>query len=120
MTRGDFVLRPAQRVRKSREFARAQRGARRAHAPHFVLLASRRGDELPARLGLIAPRAAGTAVRRTRAKRLVREWFRHAELPPGVDVLVVVLTGAAELAASAAAAELAGCATRLFGRRPRG
>jgi len=43
------------------------------------------------RLGVIASRRVGNAVRRNRAKRLLRELFRlHQEaLPPSCDVLLI-------------------------------
>ncbi len=51
----------------------------------------RPGARLP-RLGVVASRAAiGNAVRRNRAKRLLREVFRHHQhlVPAGVDLLLV-------------------------------
>lgn len=46
----------------------------------------------PARLGITVTRKVGTAVVRNRAKRLVREAFRHLPglLPDGVDMVVIV------------------------------
>ena len=42
-----------------------------------------------ARLGIAATRKMGAAVERNRAKRLVREVFRHAKPAGAVDVVVV-------------------------------
>jgi ribonuclease P protein component len=43
----------------------------------------------PARLGIAATRKMGAAVERNRAKRLVRELFRHNKPAVAVDVVVV-------------------------------
>jgi ribonuclease P protein component len=45
----------------------------------------------PARLGIVASRKLGDAVRRNRAKRLIRELFRHLDPLPvaGPDVVVI-------------------------------
>ncbi len=48
------------------------------------------GNNLPVtRLGVAATRRLGDAVRRNRAKRLVREVFRRNKMLPGFDVVVV-------------------------------
>jgi ribonuclease P protein component len=51
-----------------------------------------RGDAAHARLGIVAGRSVGNAVRRNRRKRLVREAFRHLghELPAGTDWIIVL------------------------------
>ena len=41
------------------------------------------------RLGIAATRKLGGAVRRNRAKRLIREVFRRNKIAPGFDVVVV-------------------------------
>jgi ribonuclease P protein component len=43
----------------------------------------------PARLGIAATRKMGAAVERNRAKRLVRELFRHNKPASSIDVVVV-------------------------------
>lgn len=43
----------------------------------------------PARLGIAATRKMGAAVERNRAKRLVRELFRHNKPTTSIDVVVV-------------------------------
>lgn len=47
------------------------------------------GNAGPARLGIAATRKMGAAVERNRAKRLVREVFRHHKPAGAVDVVVV-------------------------------
>ena len=46
-------------------------------------------DAGPARLGIAATRKMGAAVERNRAKRLVRELFRHHKPAAAVDIVVV-------------------------------
>jgi ribonuclease P protein component len=84
---------PERRVRKRAEFQRIQRAGRRATSRHFVVLVLARApaDAGPTRLGLTVSRRVGNAVRRSRAKRLIREAFRHC---PGwwfqdVDLVVI-------------------------------
>jgi ribonuclease P protein component len=51
-------------------------------------------SESSVRIAVVAPRSVGTAVMRNRARRRVREAFRHAvserRAAPGLDVLVTV------------------------------
>jgi ribonuclease P protein component len=71
--------------------------------PSCIMLLLARRDDRPARLGITATRKFGDAVRRNRAKRLIREAFRHAGglFPPGIDV-VVIPKGSNQRALSAA------------------
>lgn len=98
------------------DFDRVQNGraVRRASSTHFlVLLTPRVAAATGARLGIIASRRVGSSVRRNRAKRLIREWFRAAASGLGDDDMVVVVkTGAEKLSAAKAAAELAATAAR--------
>lgn len=94
LSRGDF-----DRVQNGRE-------TRRASSAHFLVLLTAR-ERTGARLGIIASRRVGSSVRRNRAKRLIREFFRAATDLGDYDMVVVVKTGAETLSAADAAAELA-------------
>jgi len=72
------------------DFRRVRRTGNSYSHPLFVLVVS--ASELPAvRLGVSASRSMGTAVRRNRAKRRLRETFRPLmpDLPGGWDLVVV-------------------------------
>ena len=55
----------------------------------LMTMFTRDRDAATPRLGIAATRKMGPAVQRNRAKRLVRELFRHHKPPGGVDVVVV-------------------------------
>jgi ribonuclease P protein component len=55
----------------------------------LMTMFTREREAGPARLGIAATRKMGAAVERNRAKRLVRELFRHNKPPLSIDVVVV-------------------------------
>jgi ribonuclease P protein component len=89
----------------------AQNSGRRVHTAHFVLIVAR-GPEPGAlsRLGITVTKKIGTAVKRNRVKRLVREAFRldPALLPDGIDLVVIAKEGAPTLALTDVQAEWGG------------
>lgn len=55
----------------------------------LMTMFTREREAGPARLGIAATRKMGDAVERNRAKRLVRELFRHNKPSTAIDVVVV-------------------------------
>ena len=85
-----YTLRPERRLKKKAEFDRVYAGACRAADPHLVLFA--RANRLgPARMGLSVGKKMGSAVKRNRYKRTLREAFRltQHELPAGFDYVLI-------------------------------
>jgi ribonuclease P protein component len=81
----------AHRVRHRDEFQRVFDGSQRAKGRYFTVLVAPNDGET-SRLGIVASRKLGDAVRRNRAKRLIREVFRRSDLlPPGRGLDVVVI-----------------------------
>jgi ribonuclease P protein component len=84
-------LTKAQRVRRRDEFQRVFDLSHRAKGRYMTVLVAP-NDCQTARLGIVASRKLGDAVRRNRAKRLIREVFRRSDLvPPGQSLDVVII-----------------------------
>ena len=85
MTQG---LSAQERIRRRAEFQQVYERGVRTHA-RFMTLFVLPNSLAVTRLGVAATRKLGDAVRRNRAKRLVREVFRRNKTLPGFDVVVV-------------------------------
>jgi ribonuclease P protein component len=81
-------FRPAEHIRRRADFEQAYNTGLRVNGRYMTVFA-RRTAEGPARLGIAATRKLGSAVVRNRAKRLVRELFRHHKPDQPLDVVVV-------------------------------
>jgi ribonuclease P protein component len=78
----------ARRIRHRPEFLRVYEHGERVRARLMTVMAIRNTLGY-SRLGIAATRKMGSAVVRNRAKRLVRELFRHADVPAGLDIVVI-------------------------------
>ena len=79
----------ARRVRRRGEYQRVFQTGYRVSSRYFTLSLTP-GQSPVTRLGIVASRKLGDAVRRNRAKRLIREMFRHLDMPhAALDVVVI-------------------------------
>ncbi|MBW2060616.1 MAG: ribonuclease P protein component [Deltaproteobacteria bacterium] len=96
---GQFRFTKKERLLKRGDFlAVSKNPSRRIKTDHFLLLV--KPNQLPqARLGITASKKVGSAVKRNRVKRRVREFFRTHKhfLPAGLDLLIIVSRGAADM-----------------------
>ncbi len=80
------------RLRSTTDFERVRRDGRSYAHPLVVLVAARSPEgRAAARVGVTAGRSVGTAVKRNRAKRLLREALRTlaAEIAPEWDLILI-------------------------------
>ena len=112
---------PKLRLRKRREFLVVQNRGRRLSGRHYRFFVYPRDDlgtsSLAGRVrfGITVTRKVGNAVTRNRIKRTLRDGCRRvAELfPPGLDVVIVAHSSAANAASGDALRELTDLARRL-------
>jgi ribonuclease P protein component len=79
------------RLRRRSEFQRVFETGHRVQGRYFTAVAAP-GATSATRLGIVASRKVGDAVRRNRAKRLIRDVFRRSEaarLTPALDLIVI-------------------------------
>ena len=76
------------RIRRRPEFLQVYEHGERVRARLMTVMTLRNTLGF-SRLGIAATRKLGSAVIRNRAKRLVRELFRHADVPASLDIVVI-------------------------------
>jgi ribonuclease P protein component len=110
----------ARRVRRRNEFTRVFDLSLRAKGRYLtILVAPNEGGTT--RLGIVASRKLGNAVKRNRAKRLIRQIFRQTKgLPvePAVDVVVIPRRELFDAAYSSLESDFRGTLQRCAARVP--
>lgn len=83
------------RLRKPSEFQQVRSLGNRIHCGPFIFQCRLSAEESAPRLGVIASRRVGNAVKRNYGKRIFREIFRKhaAELPEGSECVIVLRAG---------------------------
>ena len=82
------MLTRRERLRRRPEFLAVQRRGARSRGRYLTLLGLPNGLDVT-RLGVVASRRLGKAVRRNRSKRLARELFRLNKRRSGFDLVVL-------------------------------
>ncbi len=103
----DQRFRPYEHLRTQRDIKAVMKTGRRQRGDCVTLLALR--NSLPhSRMAVVAARSVGNAVRRNRAKRLIREAYRMNKglLATPCDVVFIASPRCADLKCSAVATEL--------------
>src|SRR5262245_26794368 len=77
------------RLTSSSDFARVVRSGVRGSSPLLVCIAAAGDRDAPARVGFTVGGGVGNAVKRNRARRLLREAVRVGCIKPGLDVVLV-------------------------------
>ena len=90
-TRNSLRFPAKMRLRLDRDFRKVYSGKQRVDLG-FLTIYALRNSLTHTRIGVSLPRKVGTAVRRNRIKRLLREGFRlwQQQLPTSLDVVIVV------------------------------
>jgi len=114
-------LRPGQHLRRNADFGAVREQGRRIDCGAFLLTWRVRPAAGPARVGVVASRAAvGDAVQRNRAKRRLREIYRqHQNLVPArLDLVLTARAALLRLGFAEVAARFAGACQKLHPPAP--
>jgi len=85
-----FSFQKKERLLNRADFVNVNRSGQRHHTKHFIVILTQNGLGSN-RLGITVSKKTGSAVKRNRVKRLIREFFRLNKLyfPQGYDILIV-------------------------------
>jgi ribonuclease P protein component len=89
-------VRPPASLKSPADFARVRKSGK-SYAHPLLVLVAQANDQMNIRVGLAASRALGTAVKRNRARRLLREAMRALLpcIPSGWDLVLIARPGLA-------------------------
>jgi ribonuclease P protein component len=93
-----FTLLKNERLLNRKDFVNLNQSGKRHHTKHFTLISKPNGLGIT-RLGVTVGKKTGSAVKRNKIKRLIREFFRlhKAHFPQGYDMVIVAKQGAHSL-----------------------
>jgi len=85
-----FSFRKTERLLNRADFVNVNRSGERHQTDHFIVIFKRNGLGAK-RLGITVSKKTGSAIKRNRVKRLIREFFRlnKSDFPQGYDVVIV-------------------------------
>ena len=112
-----YTLSRADRIRKSSEYRALSKKGSRQHSDCFIIL-SRKNELSKSRLGLTVSKKVGSAVRRNKIKRIVRDYFRlnRDRLPDQTDINVIARHKTARLGAAEIRKDLGRCFEKITGK----
>ena len=95
---GSYCFSKKERLLNRKDFVNLNRSGQKSICAHFIIYTGINGLGIT-RLGITASKKVGNAVKRNRAKRLIREFFRLNKqyMPRGIDILVIARKGAGDL-----------------------
>ncbi|MEO6943438.1 MAG: ribonuclease P protein component [Lacisediminihabitans sp.] len=92
------MLAKIHRVVRAEDYRRTVRRGKRIASSHLVAYVANRADETSVRFGFIVSKAVGNAVTRNRVRRRLKavSFELLGTIPPGTDIVVRALPGAAQ------------------------
>lgn len=97
-------------LRKRRDFQQVTYSGQKQYSKHYIIIQKNNALGYK-RLGITASKKIGCAVKRNRAKRIIREIFRlnYNQFPESTDILFIAKQRSHDLKMQDAAREILGC-----------